>query len=347
MKQLLIVLMISALSGCSFMIKTPTVANYENLSRIDGSTTKNDVAVLLGAQQGKGIHVYDGNKHELHYYHGFAGKFTSSTALYDSGTAFITYGSDHPVELIYFTSKASGPEISFSKNLSIKKLADTIKLGESKVDAVFSSLGQPDYVGRRINYKKNIDHKIAFWDSSKIETKGAIKEKWILVGYDESGIVQDLIWVSSSDDDIREFGEISEQQMKQLSRMTVAGFIPMLEPTAMNTGTKIDPVQVDALVNKSPQNIKHIIDILGKPTALGIKSFDGDPSMNLSNWSFSTVEMKGRESNYIPPMASEEERKHLSEGKTFMVMSVEQSRLIVGHNSKGEVQEIRWVGPVK
>lgn len=347
MKQIVVVLMISVLAGCSFMVKTPTVANYSNLSRIDSGTTKNDAAVLLGAPQGKGTHIYDGNQHELQFYYGFAGKFTLSTAQYDSGTAFITYGGDHPVELIYFTSKASGPEISFTKTLSVKNLVDSIRLGESTIDAVFASLGQPDYVGKRINYLKNKNNIIAFWDASQIESKGAIKEKWILAGYDESGVVQDLIWVSSSEEDIREFGEISEQQMKQLSRVTVAGFFPVLEPTAMSTGTKIDPVQVDALVKTSPNNVKDIISIIGKPTALGIKSFDGDPSMSLSNWSFSTVEMKGEEHNYIPPMASEEEREQLSEGKTFMVMSVEQSRLIVGHDRDGEIKEILWVRPVQ
>jgi len=329
------------------MVKTPIVANYSNLSKIDSTTTKNNVDVLLGTPQGKGTHIYGGIQHELQFYYGFAGKFTTSTVQYDSGTAFITYGGNHLTELIYFTSKASGPEISFTKNLSIKKLADTIKLGESSIDAVFASLGQPDYVGKRINYQKDIYNRIAFWDATQIETKGAMKEKWILVGYDDSGVVQDLIWVSSSEDEIKEFGEISEQQVKQLSRRTMAGFFPILEPTAMSTGTKIDPVQVDALVKTSPRNVKDIIKVIGKPTALGIKSFEGDPSISLSNWSFSVVEMKGEEHNYIPPIASEKEKNKLSEGKTFMVMSIEQSRLIVGHERDGTIKEIFWVRPVK
>ncbi|GEM_PF-1570161 len=347
MKTLLVILLAVFLSGCSFMVKTPTVANYGNLPQIDNNTTKNDIAILLGTPQGEGIHIYDGAPHEMQFYYGFAGKLTFNTAQYDSGTAFITYGSNRPLDIIYFTSKATGAEISFTKNLSIKTLANNIKLGESNIEAAISVFGQPDYVGKRINFKKNINHKIAYWDASRLETKGAINEKWIMIGYDNSGITQDLIWVSSSSEDINEFGEISTQQIKQLSRLTIAGFFPVLEPTAMSTGTKIDPVQVDALIKTSPANINDIIKVLGLPTALGIKSFDGDVPMSLSNWSFSIVEMKGREHNYIPPMASEEEREKLEKGQTFMVMSVEQSRLIVGHDRDGEIKEILWIRPVK
>lgn len=115
----------------------------------------------------------------------------------------------------------------------------------------------------------------------------------------------------------------------------------------MSTGTKIDPIQVDALIKSSPKNVKEIISVLGLPTALGIKSYDGNEPVVLSNWSFSFVEMKGEEHNYIPPMATEEEKEKLKDGVSYMVMSIDQSRLMVGHNANGEVKEILWVRPTK
>jgi hypothetical protein len=328
MKNLVLIVVLIFMSGCSFMVKTPIVANYENFEKISDYPKKNEISLLLGTPQGEGIHIYNGTSKELLFYYGFAGKFTLSTAQYDSGTAFISYDSERPVDFTYFTSKASGPEISFTKNLSIEALSGALKLGESRIENIYNVLGQPDYLGKRINYENDINNKVAFWDSSKIETKGAIKEKWILIGYDKFGITQDLVWVSSSKDDIKEFGKVSESQVKQLSRIKFVDIIPILDPTAMSTGTKIDPIQVDALIKTSPKNVKEIIEVIGLPTALGIKSYDGDEPMTLSNWSFSVVEMKGKEHNYIPPGANDEEKEKLRQGASYMVMNVDQSRLI-------------------
>lgn len=197
MKKIVTIIAATLMSGCSFMVKTPIVANYDNFGKISGNSTKNDIALLLGSPQGEGVHIYDGTLKELQFYYGFAGRFTLSSAQFDSGTAFITYDSNRPVDLTYFTSKATGPEISLTKSLSIKTLAGKLKLGESRIDDVYKVLGNPDYEGKRVKLKNNINHKIAFWDASQLETKGAIKEKWILVGYDAVGITQDLVWVSS------------------------------------------------------------------------------------------------------------------------------------------------------
>ena len=69
--------------------------------------------------------------------------------------------------------------------------------------------------------------------------------------------------------------------------------------------------------------------------------------MVLSNWSFYKIEMKGHEYNFIPPGSSEEQRKILGQGESYMVMDITQGRLIVGHDSKGEIKEILWFKPVK
>ena len=179
-----------------------------------------------------------------------------------------------------------------------------------------------------------------------MESKGAIKEKWLLVGYDENKVIQDLIWVSSDAKDIKAFGEVTEQQMKQMSRTVIAGFLPVLEATGLDTGTKIDVVQVDALLKTNPKNVKDIVKVIGKPSALGIKSFKGDDSLNLSHWSFMKLDVKGQEHNYVPANATEEQRKQMLES-TFTVISIEQSRLMVGHTPNGEIKEILWTYPTK
>lgn len=344
MKNFAALVLVALLSGCSFMIKTPVVADYSNLDKISSITTKNDVAILLGTPQSRGTHIIKDKANDLDFYFGFAGTFTMSSAKYNFGTAFVSYKNEKPDNLIYFTAKPD-KEIQLSQNLSIKLVADKIILGKSKIDSVFQVLGPAQYTGRRVGFENGIDHSIAYWDASELQPEGSIKEKWLLIGYGNDRTVQDLIWVSSRPEDVREIGEISEQQLRELSRTTFVGLIPVMEPTAMTTGTKIDTVQVDALIKNSPKNIKEFISVLGSPNALGIKSFSGDEPMGLSNWSFSKVEMKGEERNYIPPNASKEDIDRLQSSGSFMVMSVEQSRLMVGHDADGKIKEIMWLRP--
>jgi hypothetical protein len=140
---------------------------------------------------------------------------------------------------------------------------------------------------------------------------------------------------------------VTEQQVQQMSRLVIAGFIPILEPTGMSNGTKIDPIQVDAVIQNSPKNIKDVISVLGLPSALGIKSFKGADTVSLSNWSFTNIEIKGKEHNYIPPGATEEMKIKLGQNPSFMVMKIEQSRLMIGHAANGEIKEILWTRPIK
>jgi len=344
---LILIYIITSVSACSFHVKTPIVADYHSLNQFTPtSCSRNDILVALGEPQGKGIHRLDNKTYDLSFYYGLAGKFTLSTAQCDSGTVFVSYEKEKPVNLLYFTSEISGPKISFKKNLSIKELADKLVIGKSDLEKVFDVLGVPDYKGKRINKCIGLTLNIAYYDSSKLQNEGAVKEKWILVGYDDNHIIQDLVWVSSYPEDIKEFGEIEPQQVKQLSRMTVAGLFPVREPLAIKTGTRIDPVQVDALLRKAPKNVDEIAKVLGQPSAFGIKSFKGDDPMILSNWSYSKVAVKGKEHNFIPPGASDEEREELRRGKSYMVMEITQSRLMVGHDKDGRIHEVIWFKPI-
>lgn len=345
---LAVIAILLTVSACTFNIKTPIVADYQKLDTLSiNSMARNDLEIALGSPQGKGIHYVHGNSYDLTFYFGFAGIATLSSVNYDSGTAFITYENEKPLNILYFNSKISGSGIPVGKDLATGNLLKELKVGQSRVEDVYAKLGNPHYTGKRIDNYNGIVHKVAFYDVSVLANDGAVKEKWILIGYDENNIVQDLIWVSSSPKDIGEIGSIEPQQFKQLSRMTVAGFIPMLEPQALSTSTKIDPVQVEALLKTNPKDIKEFTKVLGKPTALGIKSFEGESPMILSNYSFSKVELKGSEHNYIPPSASEDQREKLSKGESYMVMDITQSRLIVGHDKEGNIKEIIWVRPWK
>jgi hypothetical protein len=346
MKFIAIIITSLLLISCSVMVRTPTIADYDNLNKIDENTSKDDVLILLGTPQGKGVHIYDGTQKELDFYYGFSGTMTATTAQNDSGTAFITYESDRVVDLNYFTSDASGPPRILNKQISIQALANILTLGGTSIRSVYEVLGPPDYEGKRIRFESDKNHKTAVWDASKLGSGGAIKEKWVLIGYDSNEVAQDLLWVSSDEEDIKEFGKISEEKIEGISRTSMAGFFPVLDPRSISAGTKLDVMQVDALMRTSPTNVKHFISVLGQPTALGIKSFDGDEPIIFSNWSFSSAEVLGREHNYIPAGATDEQIAEIHASGSYMIISVDQSRLMVGHDSNGNIKEIIWVRPI-
>jgi hypothetical protein len=190
-------------------------------------------------------------------------------------------------------------------------------------------------------------HDVAFYEASHWANASAISEKWMLVGYDDRGTIQDLIWVSSLPDDIAELGSIEPAQFKEISRMSIAGFFPVWETEALSAGNRIDAVQVDALIKTKPRHIDQIINVIGKASALGIKSFKGDTPLLLSSWSYCTQEIKGLQHGYRPVNFSREQNQELESAEQYLVLNIAQSRLMVGHDRDGVIKEIMWVKPLR
>lgn len=291
--------------------------------------------------------MLDGDRHSLSFYYGFAGIFTSTSTRCDSGTVFLTHDKDNPVHILYFASKASDPERALGKDLPIKKLAEQVVMGQTNVQKVFEIIGPADQRGKRIDTRTGITHNIAFYDASHWQNDSAISEKWMLVGYDDLGVVQDLLWVSSLPHDIKQLGSIEPAQFKQISRMSIAGFFTVVDVEALSMGTRIDPVQVDALIKTGPRHINDIKSIIGKPSAMGIKTFKGDAPVLLSNWSYAKFEIKGMEHGYVPVSSTEKEKVQLESAEQYLVVDITQSRLIVGHDQDGVVREIMWMKPFR
>lgn len=347
MNKFFLFLLVLFLSGCSFNLKTPVVANYEKLDLIHKSSKKDDVDVMLGTPQGSGVYIKDGILNELKFYFGFAGTFTTSTMKSDYGTAFISFKDNNLAETFYFKSKFSDEETPLNNKLDIKPIADAVIIGHTTFDDLVLMLGKPDFYGKRINVKTGITHALANWDASKIEDSGVMTERWLLVGYDNQKVIQDIVWVSSLKEDIQDLGSLSEQQVKHLYRYDEAGWgVGIPKTISVNSGNKIDATQVDAVIRTNPKNVGDIIKVIGNPTSIGFKDFKGDAPVILSNWTYFKFDLLGTESNFIPLGASEEQRKELS-GKVFQIVDTSQSRLMVGHKPNGEVVEILWTHPEK
>ncbi len=343
--MLLVLFMLTAmLSGCSFNIKTPVVGDYEKLQDIKSTSTQAEVKALVGSPQSTGVHIVNGNQNELDFYSGMYGKFTLSSALYKSGGAFITYNSGIVKNVIQMHRKLEDGELEYGKAIPIKTVVDTIVIGKSNIDSLYAALAQPTSRGKRISSTDKIDHDLAYWDASKIQDDKAIVEKWLLVGFDSNKIIQDVIWVSSVPEDIKEYGEISDNNFKKSnfpSLFTYSG-----NPTIENV-SKIDAFYVDALIKSKAQNVSDFILKFGLPTAIGLKSFEGEQPLNLSNWTYSKMKISGKTENFIPPNANSLDAANGLVGATFMNMDIKQSRLIVGHDDKGVIKEIFWVHPIE
>lgn len=328
-----------AFCGCAFNIRTPTVINYQKLFSITPESCKNDVEVLLGTPQGTGVHVINGDSYPLIFYYGLAGCSTLSSMQCDSGTAIISHNDNVLQDVIYFASKMTGPAIMFDRDLSITRFSEKTVVGQTKIQSLHESIGSPDYTGKRFNKNSGIEHDLSYYDASQIQAEGGVKEKWLMVGYDGTQTIQDIIWVSSFPEDIQKMVSVSKQEIKNLFGI---GFIPEIK--SADFGTTIDSVQVDALIKMKPKNINQIKSILGNPTAVGMKRFSGQQAMILSSWSYSKIDLKGTDYNFIP-FGIEESKKESVKGQPFLVMDIALSRLLIGHDEDGSIKEIIWIKP--
>ncbi len=343
----LLFLMLSV-GGCLIDVKTPIVANYQKLQTVQPVSSRSDIESMLGTPQSSGLHMLDGNSYELSFYYGFIGSISSSEARCDSGTAFMTYDKDTPVQVLYFTSTSSDPGIVIRKDLPIKKLMQQMTIGKTNIQTVYAALGVPDYKGRRIDKRAGLIHNVAFYDASHMQYPGAEYEKWLLIGFDDRGAIQDVMWVSSMQDDVAEFGKTAPfPAPRQISRTVVTDLlIPMDDPRAFITGGTIDSLQVDALMRTKPTRIEQIRNTIGNPLTLGIKNFKGSSSLMLSGWSYYTMDYKGSEDNYrLSASFPGEPPKESDLGPTYHIVNVAQTRLLIGHDRDGTIREIMWLKP--
>jgi hypothetical protein len=333
-------------TGCTFMVKTPVVADYQRLNLLNQSTTRTDVEKMLGTPQGMGVHIVNGKTYDLTFYYGISGTISMFGASnVDFGMALISYEGDKLVNLLYFTAM-SKDDITFGQDIPIKRLAEKMIVGETNIRVVYEIMGPPRYRGRLIHENNNAIHNIVAWDSSRTQNNSAIKEKLLILGIDDREIIQDINWVSSLPEEIQALGETSEQHRQQISKIASAGYFLVPQLQSISTTTKLDAIQVDAILKDKPANVKEISDIIGKPTALGIRSFKNNPPLILSSWSHYKAVMMGYEAAIIVGV-SEEAKVRREQAPTYMVMDFIQSRLIVGHDSNGEIKEILWFKPLK
>lgn len=326
--------------GCTINIKTPIVADYKKLEEIDATKLdKTQVELLLGTPQGKGVQMYEGKKYDLYFYTGFIGEASSGEARLDSGTVFVTFDNDKCVHLLYRLASIA-KTIRLNQPLPIDKFFDNILIGKSTVNDVLNVLGEPTYQGRRVNLLGNVTHKILWYDSSKLEkTDGAMIEKWMMLGYDNNGVIQDVMWVSSVQDDIKDLGKAQSNEAKIL--------YGTLGATGMSTERVIDPMQVDALLKTSPQNVSEIENIMGPPSAVGVRLVKETDALIMSSWTHVKLKVLGREQLYRAAVqASKEAAPAAKEPESYVVMDVKQSMLIVWHNSKGNIKEYFWFRPI-
>jgi hypothetical protein len=181
-----------------------------------------------------------------------------------------------------------------------------------------------------------------FYDGSQ-SSSGTMSERWLMLGYDASGIVQDVLWISSLPEDLTEMGEIRSQQLRTLTRTDVAG--PFLSTTVegISTSTRIDPVQVDALLRTQPTALAELTKVLGLPTARGFKAFEGQDTLEIANWSHIASKLLGSESG--PAMINRARSGEAATQSSYAVIELKQTRLIVAHTHSGEVREIFWLRP--
>jgi len=348
MPALLVVLATGAIAcgGCSISVKTPIVADYARFDAMHGpDISRNEVELAVGSPQGTGVHKLGEEDLDLDFYYGLVGLLTyfpNEKARLDSGMAFASYSENKLAQLIYFNSKKDGPPIKIGREIPIYSVVSSIAVGVSPIEHLYEVLGEPDYSGRRINTGLGLEHSVVYYDGSQVQSDGALKERWLIVGFDSDGVVQDVAWASSFDEDLDATAVLARQTMQTFSRLDWGALGPVWQPTAIATDNPLDPTQVEALIRANPTQVSDFVSVLGRPSAMGLKSFKEHDPWVLSNWSYVRVDLEGRESGFIPPSRRADPA---AKPKSYEVMDFQQARLLVAHTIEGSVTEVIWFAP--
>lgn len=342
-------LCVSVAPGCVINIKTPSVPSFERLQSAEPEVmSRTDFEILMGTPQSVGIHWLDGTKYALTYYYGIMGQMTvfpGQSAQLDSGMVFAAFdGEDNLSELVYVTSDFDGPKLNLGGgSLSVVDVAEGIEAGVSTIDELESILGEPSYRGRRFSSGHGVHHDLAFFDTSEVGRSGVVKERWLLAGFDEGRIVQDLLWASSFEEELESIGKVELPKLRRMTRMDYGYRYWVTTTESVSSSNRIDPVQVEALLRTQPATIDEYVEVLGTPTARGFKTFEEHEPWAIAHWSHMSTDFIGNERN--PAMDNSVNEDGTPRERTYMVMDVQTTRLMVAHTPEGEVKEVIWLRP--
>jgi len=337
-----------ASAGCVYNVKTSAVPRFSALEELDPSeVSQRDFEIAMGSPTSQGLHILDGEALSLTFHYGLIGKlelFPAKSASLDSGMAFASF---HPSgklqELTYFASKFDGPKIPMGGELPIDDIAAVVEVGLTRIGQLETTLGEPSYRGRRFSATTGVEHELAFFDFSASGSSEVYLERWLLVGFDHDEVVRDLIWASSYKSDIASLGDVEPVRARKMTRMDASFPFPLWATESISTSTRLDRVQVEALIESAPSTVGEYVVTLGKPTALGFKVLEDEDPLLLSQWTYLVTKHEGNEDGPRLPLVEGEDPE--SNLVNYMVMHVEMTRLMIAHTPDGSVKEVIWFRP--
>lgn len=340
-KLLLIVFVISLNAGCTFLIKTEDVADYRKYNKITKDTSVKEAKSILGMPSGIGTHYFNGKKHNIESYIGMYGKFGLSSATYSTGISFLTYDNDTILRLLIMNRNIADGERELTTDKDIKDATNGIVFGKTNISEVINKFGKPLNTEGTLSY--NINHKIYFWDFSKLAKNEPIIEKMLIIGCDSSNVIQDLFWISSIENDIKSIGSTKSQTTKDISGSYGIDSFVDSQKLLFSTDNIIDKLKVDALLDtiSDKLNISTVIDKIGLPTARGVYRIAPSDTLLVASWTHSTFMVKGKDHGFVPFEVTED-----NQGSYFN-MAISQTRLIIMYDLSGVVREVIWLKPVR
>jgi len=332
-------------AGCWVNIKTPLVAQYDRLDSMSLSDAdKDSIELALGTPQGVGVHRLGERELSLTFYQGLIGRMSMGGSLQaDYGLALVSYEGPKVDQILYARSSRSDPAVPMRGHLPVVALASNLTLGTSSIDDAVRLLGYRAFGGRRVDNKNKVEHDILWYNHSESPlSSGRMKERVVMLGYDKEEIVQDLMWFSSFPEDMKNLGEIDALQFNELSKLSFNLWINYELLGFTTDASAVDAVRVYALLRSQPKKLDTIVEVLGLPTARGMKCFKFQEPLLLAAWASIKSEMMGRELISTPdPRAPNGQRT-----TSFSVISMPQNRLIVSHTPNGDIVEIMWFAGV-
>lgn len=359
MKKLAIALALAcaSLQSCTFAVRTLGNPEPKAFLELDPATaTRDSVVIALGSPQGRGVRRVGEVEQQLLAFNSFEGDMYL-TGLMASGEllhAFVAVDAEGKVPYVFgWQFGARGEEGASMPSKRFSELLSALKVGQAtraEIDAAFGTRG---YVGRRVEPGRGISNDLQVYTIVERDQNGArLPQRQLLIGFDASGILRDVLWWSPNRVDFTTPKDLSVQSQATVSTIDHSWPLPLSRTNSASVSTPLDFERIEALIRTKPQNEQQVEAVLGPPTARGVRQFEGEDILAVAVWEHQSAALLGSETRVFTDTGAAASGKPgqastapVNRQKSYNLMDVSDARLMLFTKTDGTIQELVWIRP--
>lgn len=359
MKKLAIALAMACASLQSCTIAVRTLGNPEPKAFLEldpATATRDSVVIALGSPQGRGLRRVGEVEQQLLAFNSFEGdmSFSGFMASGELLHAFVAVDNEGKVPYILGwqfgargEQKVSMPSKRFSELLSALKVGQATR---SEIDAAFGTRG---YVGRRVEPVRGVSNDLQVYTIVEHDQAGGrLPQRQLLIGFDSSGILRDVLWWSPNRVDFTTPKGLSQQSTATVSTIDFSWPLPLSRTNSASASTPLDFERIEALIRTKPQNEQQVEAVLGPPTARGVRQFESEDVLAVAVWEHQSAALLGSETRVFTETGTAKasgpmmgHTPQVNRQKTYNLMDVSDARLMLFTRADGTIEELVWIRP--